>query len=178
MFIKRPLKYWKSNPQRIFIYIRIIFIQDVYNIHFWQRIFTQNLTPYKWGNLNSQWTYEEGFNFISHQGYTNWNNSWDAITHPPEWWKGKGRGGVGLGEEEEFLNERVEKRKKIPSIGVDVEQPELLYPTGGSRYWKIYTVNTGSITPLEALAVSTEAEHMYTLWPRYFTFRYIPNRDS
>lgn len=55
------------------------------------------------------------------------------------------------------------KKKKIPSIGVDVEQLELLYPTGGSINWKIYTANTGSITALEALAVSTEAEHMCTL---------------
>lgn len=69
-------------------------------------------------------------------------------------WAGGGRG---------VFKREGGKKKKIPSIGVDVEQPELLYPTGGSRYWKIYTVNTGSITPLEALAVSTEAEHMYTL---------------
>lgn len=51
-------------------------------------------------------------------------------------------------------------KKKIPSIRVDLEQLELFYPIRGSINWRIYTVNIGSITALEALAVSTEAEHM------------------
>lgn len=58
------------------------------------------------------------------------------------------------------------KKTDIPSVGDDVEEMELSYPAG--RMWH------GIDTLDNSLAAYLEIKHIPTIWPRLFTFKYLP----